>query len=72
METFTFIDLFCGCGGFSLGLQKAGLSGLAAIDFNREAVEVFQKNLSQIPHVLEADLTKLGPGGRPHPHIQCY
>lgn len=61
MGKFTFIDLFCGCGGFSLGLEKAGLSGLAAIDFNKEAVEVFQKNLSQIPHILEADLTKLTP-----------
>ncbi len=61
MEKFTFIDLFCGCGGFSLGLQNAGLSGHAAIDFNKESVEVFRKNLSQIPHILEADLTKLTP-----------
>ena len=29
----TCIDLFCGCGGFSLGLQRAGFSVLAAIDF---------------------------------------
>jgi tRNA/tmRNA/rRNA uracil-C5-methylase (TrmA/RlmC/RlmD family) len=34
----TFIDLFCGCGGFSLGLTRAGLKGLAAIDFNPEAI----------------------------------
>ncbi len=37
----TFIDLFCGCGGFSLGLQHAGFKGLAAIDFNHEAIQVF-------------------------------
>jgi DNA (cytosine-5)-methyltransferase 1 len=61
LETFTFVDLFCGCGGFSLGLERAGLTGLAAIDFNKEAVEVFRKNLSQIPHILEADLTKFTP-----------
>lgn len=61
MVKLTFIDLFCGCGGFSLGLEKAGLSGLAAIDFNKEAIEVFQKNLSQIPYILQADLTKLTP-----------
>jgi DNA (cytosine-5)-methyltransferase 1 len=30
----TFIDLFCGCGGFSLGMVRAGLRCLAAIDFN--------------------------------------
>lgn len=62
MKKLTYIDLFCGCGGFSLGLERAGFSGLAAIDFNKEAVEVFKKNLSQIPHVLEADLTKFMPG----------
>ena len=61
MKKLTYIDLFCGCGGFSLGLERAGMSGLAAIDFNKDAVEVFQKNLSQIPHILEADLTKFTP-----------
>lgn len=61
MKRFTYIDLFCGCGGFSLGLDRAGLIGLAAIDFNKEAIEVFQKNLSQIPHILDADLRKLAP-----------
>lgn len=30
----TFIDFFCGCGGFSLGLTRAGLRCLATIDFN--------------------------------------
>ena len=34
----TFIDLFCGCGGFSLGLKRAGFEGLAAIDFNHESI----------------------------------
>lgn len=40
----TFIDLFCGCGGFSLGLQRSGFKGLAAIDFNHEAIQVFHAN----------------------------
>ena len=30
----TFIDLFCGCGGFSLGMENAQFQCLAAIDFN--------------------------------------
>jgi DNA (cytosine-5)-methyltransferase 1 len=37
---FTFLDLFCGCGGFSLGMERAGFRCLAAIDFNPEAVAV--------------------------------
>ena len=57
MQKFTFIDLFCGCGGFSLGLERAGLSGIAAIDFNEEAVAVFKKNLAQIPFILTKDVT---------------
>jgi DNA (cytosine-5)-methyltransferase 1 len=57
----TFIDLFCGCGGFSLGLQRAGLKGLAAIDSNRLAIQVFQANFKDIAHVLEQDLTAFTP-----------
>jgi len=33
-EALTCLDLFCGCGGFSLGMQHAGFSVLAAIDAN--------------------------------------
>lgn len=57
----TFIDLFCGCGGFSLGLTRAGLRCLAAIDFNPEAVEVFRANFFEVPHVLEKDLSAYTP-----------
>lgn len=57
----TFIDLFCGCGGFSLGMERAGFHCLAAIDFNTEAVETFRANFPGVPHVLERDLTKFPP-----------
>lgn len=51
------IDLFCGCGGFSLGLARAGFRILAAIDLNAEAVLTYQQNLPQVSHVLQKDLT---------------
>jgi DNA (cytosine-5)-methyltransferase 1 len=57
----TFLDLFCGCGGFSLGMERAGFDNLAALDFNPEAIAVFQKNFPHVPHVLEKDLTKFPP-----------
>ncbi len=57
----TFLDLFCGCGGFSLGLERAGFRGLAAIDFNKEAIEVFRTNFPSILHVLRRDLTEFDP-----------
>ncbi len=61
MNRWTCIDLFCGCGGFSLGMERAGFKCLAAIDFNHEAVEVFKNNFPAVPQVLEKDLTKFTP-----------
>jgi DNA (cytosine-5)-methyltransferase 1 len=57
----TFIDLFCGCGGFTLGLQRAGLKALAAIDWDPEAIKTLKNNLSDVPLILERDLTVFGP-----------
>jgi DNA (cytosine-5)-methyltransferase 1 len=56
-----FIDLFCGCGGFTLGMERAGLRCLAAIDFNGEAVATLRANLPHIEHVLQRDLTAYPP-----------
>ena len=60
-KQLTCIDLFCGGGGFSLGLQRAGFSVLAALDFNQEAIAVFRKNFPAVKHALQADLTQFRP-----------
>lgn len=60
-EQLTFLDLFSGCGGFSLGLEWAGLRCLAAIDFNGPAIETFRQNHPKVPHALVRDLTKFHP-----------
>jgi len=58
----TFIDLFSGCGGFSLGLRWAGFQEKAAIDFNPEAINVFKSNFPEMARVaLEEDLQKYQP-----------
>lgn len=57
----TFIDLFCGCGGFSLGMERAQFQCLAAIDFNAHAIQVFKANFDNVPHALEKDLTQFTP-----------
>jgi DNA (cytosine-5)-methyltransferase 1 len=41
----TFIDLFSGCGGLSLGLLNAGWRGLFAIEQNPEAFRTLRHNL---------------------------
>lgn len=40
----TFIDLFSGCGGLSLGLAEAGWQGLFAIERATDAFETFRAN----------------------------
>lgn len=57
----SFIDLFCGCGGFTLGMLRAGFQCAAAIDLDSEAVSTLQANLPNLPHVLQRDLTKYKP-----------
>ena len=56
-----FIDLFCGCGGFSAGLEAAGLSCLAGIDHNPKAIETFSENHSKSAISLSKDLTEFNP-----------
>jgi DNA (cytosine-5)-methyltransferase 1 len=60
-EPLTFIDLFSGCGGFSLGLEWAGLRCLAAIDFNGSAINTLKRNHPEVPVALVEDLTKFSP-----------
>ena len=52
MKAPKVIDLFCGCGGFSLGMGRAGFQVVAAIDFDEHAVATFRRNLPNVPNVL--------------------
>lgn len=49
------VDLFCGCGGLSLGFQQAGYNILAAFDNWDEAIEVYRKNFTHT--IYQQDLT---------------
>jgi len=51
----TAIDLFCGAGGMSLGLQRAGFAVICAADFWRIAVDTYQQNFAH--RVICTDLT---------------
>ena len=39
-----FLDLFCGAGGFSNGLESAGLNCLLGVDFLEPAIQTFERN----------------------------
>lgn len=42
---YTYIDLFAGCGGLSLGLCNAGWHGLFAVEKNNDAFSTLEHNL---------------------------
>jgi DNA (cytosine-5)-methyltransferase 1 len=50
------IDLFCGAGGFSLGLRNAGFELRGALDNDRKAIETYVHNFGPIG--FHADATK--------------
>jgi DNA (cytosine-5)-methyltransferase 1 len=45
--TLTYIDLFAGCGGLSLGLEKAGFNLVLAVEKSPMAAETFYHNFVQ-------------------------
>lgn len=48
--SLTYIDLFAGCGGLSLGLKNAGWEGLFAIEKNKQAFTTLKYNLIDKNH----------------------
>lgn len=59
-QLHTFIDLFSGCGGMSLGFEMAGFKSLLAIDFWQDALSTYAHNRSNA-RTMCADLAKLDP-----------
>jgi DNA (cytosine-5)-methyltransferase 1 len=45
----TAVDLFCGCGGFSLGLMEAGFDVLCGIEIDCDAAHTYMVNLGTYP-----------------------
>ncbi|MFT5622317.1 MAG: DNA (cytosine-5)-methyltransferase 1 [Bacteroidia bacterium] len=45
------LDLFCGCGGFSLGAARAGFNVVAGVDFDKHAIATHARNFKQSEHL---------------------
>jgi DNA (cytosine-5)-methyltransferase 1 len=52
------IDLFCGCGGLTLGLKNAGYNVVGAVDIEPVAVKTYKDNHPDV-HVWSTDIRKL-------------
>ncbi len=59
-KKYNVLDLFCGCGGLSLGFEQAGYNILLGIDVWKEALNTFLFNHKQ-SKTLCADLSVLSP-----------
>ena len=59
-QKFTFIDLFSGCGGLSLGFEQSGFEGLLAIDFWQDALTTYSHNRVNA-RTLCGDLSLISP-----------
>jgi DNA (cytosine-5)-methyltransferase 1 len=52
----TSIEAFCGAGGMSLGLRRAGIDVRLAFDLNAQAVATYNRNIAPHCHALNATL----------------
>ena len=51
----TFVDLFCGAGGLSRGLEMSGLEGVCGLDWFKEAGMTYRRNFHH--KLVEGDIT---------------
>lgn len=51
---FLAVDAFCGAGGLSLGLKRAGFDIQFAFDNNPRAIATYRKNIGDHAHVLDS------------------
>ncbi len=59
-KSFSAIDLFCGCGGLSLGLLRAGFNVVAAIDNDDLSIETYRQN-HRNTYLIEKDIRSVNP-----------
>ncbi len=65
IERPSFIDLFCGAGGMSLGFEEAGFQGVCAVDFHLDPLKTYELNRVNIKKkltILNKDIRELKGG----------
>lgn len=54
-KTYNALDLFCGAGGFSVGMEQAGVNVITSIEFNPQIAETYRYNNPQT-HLIVDDI----------------
>ena len=68
VSDFTFIDLFCGIGGFRLALEANGCRCVFSSDIDKHARSTYAANFGEKP---SGDITKIGTEEIPDFDILC-
>lgn len=68
LKGYSFIDLFCGIGGFHLALSSFGAKCVFASDIDKEACKVYEANFGIKPY---GDITKIAEDKIPKHDILC-
>ena len=68
LNDISFIDLFCGIGGFRLALESFGAKCLFSIDNNKQAVKTYDTNFNSYAY---GDITLLDEKDIPYHDILC-
>jgi DNA (cytosine-5)-methyltransferase 1 len=61
----TIVDLFSGCGGFSLGAKLAGFTSLAAVDIDGTLQSAYRRNFPGTRHI-QGSVADIGVGDWAH------
>jgi len=67
-ERFSFIDLFCGIGGFRIGFERAGCECVWSCDSDKHVQKTYEANFGERPH---GDIHSIGVAGIPSHDILC-
>lgn len=68
LSGITFIDLFCGLGGFRLALESLGATCVFSCEINSEVASVYEHNFGDYPL---GDITKINENDVPEHDILC-